>query len=239
MAALYLAYYQHVFGTPTPLAIYGGTPAQMSGSPLRAAFGLWLDRSFGLLPHAPVFLVGLAGLVPMCRRWRETWPLLLAAVAVLAPVLPWRMWWGGQSPAGRFLVPLVPVLALAAALRVTESPRGLARWAWPLAGVGIALGLLAIARPADLLLLNRGDRPTRLWAALSGDAPVERYLPSLVGGGPEEWRVALLWTAAILCLLVLDRVAIRRDVLDRLFTGLALPLAALLLLTLAVDYWAR
>ncbi|HVR69430.1 MAG TPA: hypothetical protein VMT87_01185 [Vicinamibacteria bacterium] len=239
MAAGYLAYYQHVFGTPTPLAIYGGAPAQMSGSPARAALGLLLDRSFGLLPHAPVFLVGLAGFIPMCRRWRETWPLLLAAAAVLAPVLPWGMWWGGQSPAGRFLVPLVPVLAVAVALRVTESPRGLSRWAWPLAAIGFALALFATARPGDLLLLNRGDRPTRLWAALSGDVSFERYLPSLVGGSAGEWRVAAVWAAAILALLLLDRLAMGRDLIDRLFRGLGLPLGTALVVSLLVDYWAR
>jgi hypothetical protein len=239
MALGYVAYLQHVFGRPTPLAIYGGAPSQMSGAPLAAVFGLLFDRSFGLLPYAPVFLLGLAGLVPLCRRWRETWPLLLVAAAVIAPVLPWRMWWGGQSPPGRFLVPLVPVLAVALALRVTESPRGLARWGWPLASIGLALALFATGRPGDLLLVNRGDRPTRLWAALSGDAPVERYLPSLVSASPGEWRVAVLWLAAIVSLLVVDRLAIRRNRVDRLFEGLGLPLAVWLGLSLLVDYWAR
>jgi hypothetical protein len=239
LAVAYVAYLQHVFGRPTPLAIYGGAPAQMSGSPAAALPGLLLDRSFGLLPHAPVFLMGLAGLVPLWRRRRATWPLLLAAVAVLAPVMPWRMWWGGQSPAGRFLVPLVPVLAIAAALRMAESERGLARWAWPLASLGLGLALFATARPGALLLLNRGDRPTRLWSALSGTAPVERYLPSLVGGSGEDWRVAGLWLATLAVLLAVDRLALRRAGVDRLFRGLGLPLCLLLVVSLLVDYWAR
>lgn len=239
MAIGYAAYLLHVFGRPTPLAIYGGEPAQMSGSPAAAVSGLLFDRSFGLLPHAPVFVLGVAGLVPLCRRWRETWPLLLAAIAVLVPVLPWRMWWGGQSPAGRFLVPLVPVLAIAVALRASESPRGLTRWAWPLASLGMALVLFATARPGDLLLLNRGDRPTRLWAALSGPVPVERYLPSLVSGTAEEWRVAVVWAAAMAFLLVLDRLAMRRERVDRLFRSLGFAVGGLLLLSLLIDAWAR
>ena len=211
MAAVHLGYLHHVFGRPTPLAIYGGAPSQMSGRPLTAVAGLLLDRSFGLLFHAPVFLLGLAGLVPLVRRRRETWPLILTALAVLAPVLWWRMWWGGQSPPGRFLVPLLPVLAVAVGLRVAESPRGLARGYLPLSAVGLALALFAAARPGELLLVNRGDRPTRLWAALSGEVPVERYLPSLVAGTPEDWRVALGWLAAVGVVLVLDRLAVRRD----------------------------
>jgi hypothetical protein len=239
MAIGYLAYLEHVFGRPTPLALYGGAPAQMSGSPAVALAGLFLDRSFGLLPHAPVFLVGLAGLAALCRRRRDTWPLLLAATAVLAPVLPWRMWWGGQSPPGRFVVALVPVLAIAAALRLTESERGLSRWAWPLASLGLGLALFATARPGALLLLNRGDRPTRLWAALSSDVPVERYLPSLVSGTPEEWRVAAIWIGTVIFLLALDRLALRRDRIDRLFRSPGLPALILLAASLLVDYWAR
>jgi hypothetical protein len=204
MAAAYLAYLQHVFGRPTPLAIYHGPPAQMSGSPPSALAGLLLDRSFGLLPHAPVFLLALAGAIPLFRRWPETWPLLLAAAAVLGPVLPWRMWWGGQSPPGRFLVPLVPLLAAAIALRLSQSPRGLARARWPLAALGMALGLYAIADPGDLLLVNRGDRPTRLWASLFGDGSIERLLPSLVAGTGRDWQIAGAWLAAIALILLLD-----------------------------------
>jgi hypothetical protein len=239
MALGYVAHLEHVFGRPTPLAIYGGAPSQMSGRPAFALAGLFLDRSFGLLFHAPVFLLALAGAIPLARRWREAWPWLLAAAAVLAPALWWRMWWGGQSPPGRFLVPLVPVLAAAVALRVAESPRGLARWRWPLAAIGLALASFAVARPGALLLLNRGDRPTRLWTALSGDVPLERYLPSLVAGTPEEWRVAALWLAVITAVLVCDRLAIRRDVFDRGFRSLGFPLVTLLALTLLVDCWAR
>ena len=50
MAVGYLAYYHAIFGVASPLAIYGGVPDEAAvGSPLRAAAGLLLDRSFGLL----------------------------------------------------------------------------------------------------------------------------------------------------------------------------------------------
>jgi hypothetical protein len=94
-------------------------------------------------------------------------------------------------------------------------------------------------RPAELMLLNRGDRPTRVWAALSADAPVERYLPSLVAGGGEELRVALLWAAALASLVGLDRLALRREAVDRLFRGLGLPVGLLLGIGVLVDDWAR
>jgi len=152
------------------------------------------------------------------------------------------MWWGGQCPPGRFLVPIVPCLAVALALRVSvdgAGVRGLARWRWGLAAVGLGLALFACARPGELLLLNRGDRPTRLWSALSGEVPIGGALPSLVAGGPMDERLAVGWGAALALLLVLDALARRRDVVDRLFRSPGLFLALVLLLGSAVMLIAR
>ncbi|HEY6555259.1 MAG TPA: hypothetical protein VI669_18015, partial [Vicinamibacteria bacterium] len=165
LGAGYALYFQVIFGSPTPLALYGGVPADVSSSPARALAGLLLDRSFGLLPHAPLFLLGLPGLVAVASRWRTTWPFLLVIAAVLAPALTWRMWWGGQCPPGRFLVPLVPALALAVGLVAGGPRRGLARWRFTLAAMGLGLALFMAADPGELLLLNRANRPTRVWAA--------------------------------------------------------------------------
>ena len=238
-AAGYLAYYHAIFGIASPLALYGGLPAGQRGSPLRALAGVLLDRSYGLLWHAPVFLVALAALPEAWRR--RLWPHGLLAVAILAPALGWRMWWGGQCPPARFLVPLVPLLAACAGLRVdpASAPRGIARWRWVLAGLGLAIALFTAARPGELLLLNRGDRPTRLWAALSADVDVGRYLPSLVTARPDEDRVAMVWVATLAVLLALDAAARRSPRVDRWFSGTALPVVLLLAAGAAIDGWAR
>ena len=244
MAAAYSAYCLHVFGQATPLAIYGGgLPPDASGSPLSTAFGLLLDRSFGLLPFAPVFLLSLAGVPFLARldrlRVASVWPVLLLGLAVLIPVLPWRMWWGGQCPPARFLVPLVPVLAVAIAMRVRGPIRGLARWRTALLAIGASLLLFAIYDPGRRLLLSRANIAPRLWEALAGDASPAPYLPSLTRPDPAEWRVAALWVAVIITLLILDGLARTREGVDRLFRGLGLPLALLLALGLGVDHWAR
>jgi hypothetical protein len=96
-----------------------------------------------------------------------------------------------------------------------------------------------IARPADLLLLNRGDRPTRVWAALSGDVSVARYLPSLVRADAAEKRVAVLWLAGLGLLLTLNGLARRQERVDRWFSGLAVPALLALGLGAGVDRWAR
>ncbi|HEV7503118.1 MAG TPA: hypothetical protein VGQ33_24030 [Vicinamibacteria bacterium] len=237
MAAAFLLYYRAIFGIASPLAIYGGLPKDADGSPLRAVAGLLFDRSFGLLPYAPVFLLALAGLGLLWRA--RAWEALLVGAAVLAPTIFWRMWWGGQCPPARFLVPLVPLLSLAAAARISASRTGLVRWRWGLAALGLAATLGMTLRPEALLLLNRGDRPTRLWTALSGERPAGFYLPSLVAAAPDDLRVAAVWLGALAILLALDVLARRRPRVDRLFRGLGLPLLLLLLVGAAVDGWAR
>lgn len=239
MAAGFLAYYQSVFGRPTPLALYSGLPADAQSAPAAAFFGLALDRSFGLLPHAPVFLLSLAGLGAFLRRRGEAWPHLLVGFCVLAPVLTWRMWWGGQCPPARFLVPLVPVLAVALAARAADDSRGLMRWRAALIATGYGLALFMVADPGRLLLLNRGHRPTRLWATLSGEGQLGRYLPGLTEMDGAEARVAALWVLALLVLFALDGLAEDRERMDRFFHGLGLPLLLLLAIGLGVDLWAR
>ena len=243
-AIAFAGYYQWVFGMPTPLAVYGGgVPPDSATSPVRAAAGLLLDRSFGLLPHAPVFLLALAGLPLLLRRAvREALPhlgIVIVGAAVLAPIVEWRMWWGGQCPPGRFLVPLVPCLGVAVAARLRGSSRGLAHWRWPLLSSGAALAVFMAARPAALLMLNRGDRPTRVWAALSGETPVERYLPSLVGNDLADQRATIVWVCVVVLVLALDAWAQRREAVDNaLFRGLGLPVTLLLAAGITLDGWA-
>jgi len=232
-AAGFLLYYHSVFGRASPLALYGGVPADARALSWRSLPGLLLDRSFGLLPIAPVFLLALAGL-PLLRR-RATWPQLAIGLCVLAPVVSWRMWWGGQCPPARMLVPLLPLLAVALALRLASSPTGLARWYRGLLLTGAAFAALAVAEPGARLLLNRGYRPTRLWAALSGPVAIGDYLPSLTHDSARDTRLALAWLAALVLLLGLDALARRRLRVDRAFSSLAAAVLGLLLLGAAVD----
>jgi hypothetical protein len=221
----------------SPLAVYGGMPADASVVTPRAPVGLLLDRSYGLVPIAPVFLLSLAGLPAFVRR-RAAWPHGLVGIAVLLPALSWRMWWGGQCPPARFLVPMLPLLAAALALRLAQSRNGLARWLPALWAAGSTLAAVAAAEPAARFLLNRGNRPTRLWVALSGEVPIGDYLPSLTHASERDTRVALVWLAALCLLLVLDHLAARRPRVDRAFTSFGAAVGLLLLIGVAIDLGA-
>ena len=251
MAAAYLGYYWAVFGHLSPLARYGSrVPTPMARmTPGRTLLGVFLDGGFGLLPYAPVFLLGLAGLGRLLGSGRDRWAWAVVTAAVLVPVLGWKNWWGFSPPA-RFLVPLVPVLAVAAAVRVARRPtHGLARWRLALLAAGFGLALLMSAQPREMRMINGRDGPLLALDLLGGEVPPGRYLPRLtsrLGTDEPPWRppasegrVALVWAAAILLLLGLDRVSRSRPRVDQAFRGLGLPVAMLLALTVAVDRWAR
>jgi len=251
MAAVYFGYYYSVFGHLSPLARYGSrVPTPMARmTPGRTFLGVFLDGGFGLLVYAPVFVLGLAGLFRLLRRRPDGWAWGLASVAVMLPILGWKNWWGFSPPA-RFLVPLVPVLAVAAAARTAAWPgRGLARWRWTLLAAGWGLALLMSAQPREMRMIHTRDGPLHALELVSGDVSPARYLPRLTsrrGSDEPPWRppaseirVALVWVVAIGALLGLDRLSRSRPRVDRAFSGLALPLALLLLVTVAVDRWAR
>jgi hypothetical protein len=252
MAAAYAGYQYSVFGTLSPFARYAGAmPIPMARStPLRTLVGLFVDGAYGLLPYAPVFVLGLAGLpFALGRGRRDRWALLVAGLGVLLPVLGWRNWWGFSPPA-RFTVPLVPVLALAIAARLAGAPgRGLARWRFWLVAAGRGLALLMFAEPRAMRMVNGREGPPQVLELLAGEASPSRYLPfpsSRAGSTAPPWEppaseagVMAVWVVALGVLLLLDRLACSREGVDRWFRGLALPLLLFLAVSIAVDRWAR
>jgi hypothetical protein len=79
------------------------------------ATGLLLDREYGLLAYAPIYLLAGPGLVLLARRGGLLSRGVFLAVGcylvpVLLPITNLHGWTGGWSPAARFLVPAVPLL---------------------------------------------------------------------------------------------------------------------------------
>lgn len=175
-----LSWMNAVYGQPSLTAAYG--PAAKGDvrfvNLLRGLPGLLFDREFGLLWHAPIWILTVVGVT---RLWRErpgdSMRALLLAGATTLVGGAYSMWWGGACPPGRFLVPAMPALALLLAPALTRRPRLSASL------LGFGLGIVIIAADTPRALHNRGDGRSALLRVLAPSLRLDRVLPSFVGQG--------------------------------------------------------
>lgn len=121
----------------------------------RVLGGLAVDPTGGLLFAAPLWLVALAGVAAL---WRRGGPaeraLLVGCAATVAALLHSLEWYGGGSPPARYLVPMLPAVALAGVM-VLREPRRWRRLAELLLLPSLVLWWVLITRPH--LSINPGD----------------------------------------------------------------------------------
>jgi hypothetical protein len=143
-------------------------------------FGTFLDRENGLLWWAPAY-----GLLP-AAWWLGDRANRIWAVPIVALVLPGAahdQWWGGFSPAARFLVPAAPIVCVLFAPAMIRSVRLRAMT------IALLLAQFAIAgygwqRPR--LFWPRGDADNRILAALAPRLAV--WAPSLRTMAEDAWK---------------------------------------------------
>ena len=117
--------------------------------------GLALDSAGGLLWAAPLALAATLGLGVLARRSGAGERALLAGAALtVAALLHLQEWRGGDSPPARYLVPLLPVAALAGAM-LLRLPRRWRPLLWVLVPPTLAVSWVAATRP--FLLINTGN----------------------------------------------------------------------------------
>lgn len=182
MLAVRTAVTYHLWGTwlPTPHARVGsweGVTAALEVIGHRLA-GLAVDQEYGLLPYAPVFVLVVFALAPSARLSPgvvATLSVLIVAylLPVLLPITNVHGWTGGWSPAGRFWVPIVPVLAVEVAVGITLAPRPIV-----IALVALQIGINAYFWQHPKNLWNDGDG--RAAVCERGGATFCDRLPSLV-----------------------------------------------------------
>jgi hypothetical protein len=169
----------------TPHARAGGA-AGFYGTIVEIAtrFAGWaFDQKHGLLLYAPLYVLTLPGLVLLWKRSRgssaEVLFVLAACLGPIAiPLLNPHGWRGAWAPAARFLVPIVPLLAVVAFSAVVRIGR------LPLSvRILVALQLLL-----DVLFWQR---PKLLWNG--GEIGPSRFLE--FAGGAGGWLSA--WAPAI------------------------------------------
>jgi len=108
------------YGSWLPNAQWGKTEFGVSPFFFRGALGQWLDRDHGIFAFAPFYFIVIPGIVSAYRQYRRDVIFILLLVLPSCVVFSshW-MWWGGPCPPGRFLMPLMALLAPFVALGLT------------------------------------------------------------------------------------------------------------------------
>ncbi|HEV8254361.1 MAG TPA: hypothetical protein VGQ78_06375 [Vicinamibacteria bacterium] len=217
------AYHFHLYGFFDPRRVYGRRPELSLAILPEGLPGLLFDQEFGLLVYAPVFVLAVPGMAALYRRDRRRALICIALIVIaLLTAGSWPMWRGGFNPPGRFLVPVLPALALptAAALR---------NRIWPgaalLVGWGLWTGLTGAWQPG--VVHRDRDETAPLFRTYSGAEEWTRLLPGWVlperaaGRGP----LTAVWVVALIAPMVIrGRPGWRRLILAS--SGLTLAAAA-------------
>jgi hypothetical protein len=192
-----MAYHHALYGFFDPRRVYG-REREFSMATLGSGLpGLLLDQEFGLLAYAPVFVLAVPGLVKLIARRSRVGTAGAALVAVVFLVAAaWPMWRGGFNPPARFLVPVVPALALGISAWIGD--RRSAATAL-LVGWGLFTGLAGAGDPA--LVHRDRDVTAPLFRAEAGATEWTRLLPRyvLLDEEPNRRRtgLALVWAGVL------------------------------------------
>lgn len=217
------AYHWALYGFFDPRLVYGRRPEFSAATLLEGIPGLALDQEFGLLAYAPVFVLAVPGLMRLWRTRPDRGAVATGLVAVVVLVAgSWHMWRGGFNPPARFLLPVLPVLAVALAFAIRER---LGAAAALLIGWGLWTGLSGAWQPR--LVHRDRDGTAAFFRALSGAEEWTRLLPAYVLGEPDRHRLALVWVAALGAVATLAARPPRRVAasLSAAWVGLALAAA--------------
>jgi hypothetical protein len=211
----WLAYFHVIYGTTDPQAPYGSSPElalRFENIP-RSLLGLFVDQKFGLLIYSPVYVLAALGLGIMLRdrRWRG--PGLIVSCVVASYVISssrYYMWWGGTSAPARFLVPVLPLLALPIATALMNTSSQITR-----ATTWVAISLSVIVAGIGLttsegLLFSPPHGVAKIVEAIQGSAPLAASLPTFT---EQDWAGPLArawpWLVALLAALSAAAVAAR------------------------------
>src|SRR5262249_40893649 len=194
VSAVGIGFYHFVlYGFFDPRQVYGRRP-ELSLSILPEGLpGLLLDQEFGLLVYAPVFALAVPGFFHAWRKDARQGAVLLALVAVvLGTASTWPMWRGGWNPPARFLVPVIPALALAVAARLR---RGMRVGGVFLIGWALGTGLLGSWEPR--LVHRDRDETAPFFRHHSGAEEWTPLLPGFVLADPDRYRLSAVWIVAL------------------------------------------
>ena len=169
-------YHFTLYGFFDPRRVYGRRHDLVLARIPEGVGGILFDQEFGLLVYAPVLALSFFGFFFLVRRERTTGlAALVVTLVTLGVAGSWMMWRGGFNPAARFLVPVIPALALAVGAAL---PRGFNAPAALLAGWSLFAGLGGALEPR--LVHRDRDGTAPFFREMSGAEEWTRLLPGYV-----------------------------------------------------------
>jgi hypothetical protein len=206
-AAPLFVYNLWAFGSITHLSYAGAVKEQgitghdVLGSNETGFFGVSLPSprvalellfsSKGLFTLAPVLVMGVLGVVLLWRRGRRAEALTIGGVALIYLVYNSGYWlpYGGGTPGPRFLMPLVPFLAL---------PLVLAYKRFPLTTLALAVPSALFMLAATLTFPLIGNDDVGFWTKLIDAANFEPTVATPLGAGHGWGGIAPVLALALL-----------------------------------------
>ena len=252
MAAAWFGYFLLIYGTPNPIAPYGGLATLTS---LRfvpgGMLGVLFDQQFGLIAYSPVLLsVTMGAWAARGDRLerRLVWTCVAIAVTYLIVATRFWMWWVGvPAPPARLATVALPLMAPALAVAFARSsPRARAGWLTLLA-ISVAITAVTVLVDRGALAWNPRDARARwlLWIAPMVDLP--RAWPSffwrldpfdLSTEWPFAAHTALYVGIPAMLLSVMTTIAHRREwALARWQVGLAWWTIGSLVAIATIGWW--
>ncbi len=233
-AAAWFGYYYAIYGRFSPAAAYGHYTQMSAGRMPTGVLGLLVDQQYGLMACAPVFAIGIAGVVPLFRRHRRLaieWLVIVVPYALVTAM--YHMWWGGYSSPARFIgaTLLLFSLPMAAAWSAARHAATRSFQAVTLAvSAALAAMLVTVAGGAFAFDARHMVAPWLVWAGQIAD--LAHGAPGLFRAGP--WTAlgeAGVWAAALSVAWLAARMAER----ERRFQPGAAALVLLCALGLAAE----
>lgn len=221
LGAFFVSFYIYFYGTPLPNTQDHAGFAPLSDIPA-GLLGLLFDQKYGMLIYGPFYLLAFCGLWLMARRTFDqaqtasprsdlAW-LALVAVPYILIMSDYKQWWGEWGPPARYLVPVVPLLAVPLAHALFELR------SWPVkaflvvaAAWSFAFSALFMYNPHVMYNWQTANPASSLrWLEANTpflkDASLGKYFPSYVtnltiNGGQPNVAAAAIWLGAALVLV--------------------------------------
>ena len=190
-----------ITGSPTNVHSFRDLAAPTAAGPLHGAFGLILDGAAGIAFQAPFYLLAIFALV----RWREMPEGFrlgcFSAALYLILLVPRSEWHGGWSPPLRYIVFLMPILALgAASFRASARNAGGIVVLWTL-----ALVIHGLAHPWRLFHIANGENAAGEYLSRLYRSDFSRLFPSFIRLNDAAIAASVLLIVALLAVALLRR----------------------------------